>query len=301
MIKYLSKKALVLLLAGSIEFTASTVNCYAMENVKIEKQVSKNVSLHDTKDVKIIVAKENVNIRANNNIDSEVYGVLGEGQSLKTLGKMYNGWYKVVYRGKIAYVCADYVEEMTKKEFDEPFKKVVYLKEDAEIFTYDSKTIDLPKLESAQVYGVYGKYYLVESAGYIGYIEKDKTEDLTDDFVIVDISDQELKYYKDNEVKLETKVVTGKPSTPSDEGLFEVYEITSDRYLRGPGYKSYVNVMMAYNGGEGLHDATWRADYEFGGPTHLSNGSHGCINMPKEDALALKEDVKLGTKVLVKK
>ena len=28
----------------------------------------------------------------------------------------------------------------------------------------------------------------------------------------------------------------------------------------------------------GLHDATWRSN--FGGTIYLSNGSHGCINVP---------------------
>ena len=35
---------------------------------------------------------------------------------------------------------------------------------------------------------------------------------------------------------------------------------------------------MPFNGGIGLHDATWRS--QFGGNIYVSNGSHGCVNLP---------------------
>ena len=129
--------------------------------------------------------------------------------------------------------------------------------------------------------------------------------------MVVDISSQEVKLYCNNEVILTTPVVTGKPSTPSDKGLFEIYDISNSRYLIGPNYKSYVDIMMKYNGGEGLHDAQyhthedgfkhgWRDISEFGGDTYLKHGSHGCINMIHDDVMTVSDYVDIGTKVLVK-
>ena len=39
---------------------------------------------------------------------------------------------------------------------------------------------------------------------------------------------------------------------------------------------------MPFNGGIGFHDADWQP--YFGGDRYLTGGSHGCINMPPENA-----------------
>ena len=54
---------------------------------------------------------------------------------------------------------------------------------------------------------------------------------------------------------------------------------------------------MPFNGGIGLHDATWRGS--FGGEIYRNSGSHGCINMPYEKAKELYEKVDAGTVVHV--
>ena len=110
---------------------------------------------------------------------------------------------------------------------------------------------------------------------------------------------QILKIYQDKKQVLETPVVTGKNSTPSDIGLFEIFSKEKDRYLNGPGYSTHVNYFMPYNGGEGLHDATWRS--EFGGDIYKYSGSHGCINMPLDKAAEAYEYLSVDDKVLVKK
>ena len=56
---------------------------------------------------------------------------------------------------------------------------------------------------------------------------------------------------------------------------------------------------MPYNNGEGLHDAQWRS--RFGGDIYLTNGSHGCINLPLEKAAELYNIVHKGDNVLVKR
>lgn len=52
-------------------------------------------------------------------------------------------------------------------------------------------------------------------------------------------------------------------------------------------YESYVNYWMPFNGGIGMHDASWRGS--FGGSIYMYSGSHGCINMPSSKAAKLYE------------
>lgn len=197
-------------------------------------------------------------------------------------------------------------------------ESIYYVKNDTTLtipsFLTESKVeeqVTLPKLECLEVYDILDDTCLVKTNEYIGFTTLENLEELTGTFVVVDISSQEVKLYCNNEVILTTPVVTGKPSTPSDKGLFEIYDISHSRYLIGPNYKSYVDIMMKYNGGEGLHDAQyhthedgfkhgWRDISEFGGDTYLKHGSHGCINMIHDDVMTVSDYVDIGTKVLVK-
>lgn len=227
-----------------------------------------------------------------------------------------------------SFVTPTYYEEekeqlpVTKEEvmsiIDKGFiDSIYYVKEDTTLtipaFLIDGieEQVTLPKLECLEVYDIVDGTCLVKTNEYIGFTTLENLEELTGTFVVVDISSQEVKLYCNNEIILTTPVVTGKPSTPSDKGLFEIYDISHSRYLVGPNYKSYVDIMMKYNGGEGLHDAQyhthedgfkhgWRDISEFGGDTYLKHGSHGCINMIHDDVMTVSNYVTIGTKVLVK-
>lgn len=198
-------------------------------------------------------------------------------------------------------------------------EKVYYTTDDINLnipwYLSDAKTdeiVTLPKLECLEVYDIRDNNCLVKTNEYIGFTTLDNLEELTGTFVVVDISSQEVKLYKDNQVILTSPVVTGRPgANQSDKGLFEIYDITTSRHLIGPGYKSYVDIMMKYNGNEGLHDAEyhthgdgfkhgWRDASEFGGDTYIKHGSHGCINMLHDDVMTIRDNVDIGTKVLVK-
>ena len=58
--------------------------------------------------------------------------------------------------------------------------------------------------------------------------------------------------------------------------------------LDGPGYSTPVTYWMPFNGGIGLHDATWRSS--FGGNIYKTNGSHGCVNLPYNMAKIIYEN-----------
>lgn len=123
--------------------------------------------------------------------------------------------------------------------------------------------------------------------------------DIGDTYVEVDMGRQMLYYYEKGELKLSTPVVTGNTSrrmgTPS--GVNYVYLKQRNRVLRGPGYASPVDFWMPVKGNIGIHDASWRSKY--GGTIYQTNGSHGCINTPRDVMVQLYDSVEVGTPVVM--
>lgn len=109
--------------------------------------------------------------------------------------------------------------------------------------------------------------------------------DIGDSYVEIDFLKQTLYVYKEGKLELETPIVTGNMSrnykTPG--GLFSIDNRVYDTYLVGPTWNLHVNVWMGFNGSIGIHDAPWRAEY--GGDIYTYNGSHGCVNVPYDNAM----------------
>ena len=118
-------------------------------------------------------------------------------------------------------------------------------------------------------------------------------------YVDISINAQKLVYYVNGTSVLISDIVTGNTSkhhnTP--QGVFQIYNKQLGRTLKGPGYSAYVSYWMPFTGNYGLHDATWRGS--FGGNIYQTNGSHGCVNMPKDMAAALYNMVSVGTPVII--
>ena len=272
----------------------------------------------EIKKINYVEATTDVNIRKESNTDSEILNTLNKGQKLETTRLLDNGWYEVIYNGKKAFIIKDYVKEITEEIISNPFNKIVMFNGESNIYSKDNKIIDtVPKYETAFVYGKKDDKYIATVNNKICYINIEDVIDTDKKIVIVDISDQTARLYNGNKVIVDTPVVTGKNSTPTDIGYFDIDWKERNCYLRGPGYSSYVNYWMPYNGDEGLHDAEYHTDYdengnaimnhgwrdysEFGGNTYENNGSHGCVNLPNESAKKIYNNVEVGTKVLVKK
>ena len=62
-------------------------------------------------------------------------------------------------------------------------------------------------------------------------------------------------------------------------------------------YESFVKFWMPFNGGIGMHDASWRGS--FGGDIYKYSGSHGCINMPPKKMPKFYNMIEIGTPVAV--
>lgn len=145
-------------------------------------------------------------------------------------------------------------------------------------------------------------------SGYRGTMEPQYTytamsreeNDIGDTYVEICISQQVMWCYKDGVCIVYTPVVTGNPNkgnaTPSN-GVWSIDAKMQNYTLVGEGYRSPVDFWMPFNGNVGIHDMQTRA--YFGGTIYLTNGSHGCINTPYENAKTIYENVSIGTPVIV--
>lgn len=142
--------------------------------------------------------------------------------------------------------------------------------------------------------------YSISGVSYVGFIENKNLTDLPDLFAEVDLTKQKVYLYENEELIYSSDIVSGKDSTPTNEGYFDIDAKNKDRYLIGPGYKSYVNFFLPFDYDIGFHDADrWRSEY--GGEINHENGSHGCVNMPYEAAKTLYEKLSVHDMVLVHK
>ena len=124
------------------------------------------------------------------------------------------------------------------------------------------------------------------------------TNDIGNTYVEIDLTNQRMVFYKDGQLLVDTPVVTGCVrkgySTPT--GCFALDAMRSPAVLKGPGYASPVTYWMPFSGGVGIHDASWRSQY--GGQIYITNGSHGCVNLPPSKAGELYEYVEAGMPIV---
>ena len=122
----------------------------------------------------------------------------------------------------------------------------------------------------------------------------DENNGIGNTYVEIDLSRQHLWYYADGQLVLDSNIVSGLMTRGryTDSGVYTVFYKQRGATLQGrpnefgvPSYSSYVNYWMPFNGGIGMHDASWRGS--FGGDIYEYDGSHGCINMPYKKAKEL--------------
>lgn len=266
-----------------------------------------------TKKDDIVITTTDLNFRIAPTTDAEIISTFVQNTELQVIAEVDNGWLLVRNNGVLGYVHSDYTMSLLKKVKEQypnlniselNVKKVIYSETNLNIRNGNStdceKISSLDKFESVRVLDEYDDWYFVMTNDYnFGFISKVYAVDLDYTFVIVDLSEQRLYMYNNDELYYVIPVTTGKDSTPSDIGLFEIYSKQTDVYLTGDDYRTFVKYWMPYNWGEGLHDASWRS--VFGTESYKTSGSHGCVNMPPYIADDIYKNVSVGTKVLVHK
>ncbi|MBV7273212.1 L,D-transpeptidase/peptidoglycan binding protein [Clostridiaceae bacterium UIB06] len=122
--------------------------------------------------------------------------------------------------------------------------------------------------------------------------------DIGNTYVEIDMTNQHLWFYKNNSLIAEGDIVTGNVSSnhSTPQGIYSLKYKQRNTVLRGPGYNSPVDFWMPFNGGIGLHDASWRS--EFGNNIYRTNGSHGCVNLPYYLAKTIFNNIEEGDPVV---
>ena len=123
-------------------------------------------------------------------------------------------------------------------------------------------------------------------------------------YIELDLTRQRVWMYVNGNCILDTPCVTGNVaggySTPP--GIFHLTYKDTTTYLEGYNsdgskYKSFVNFWMPFNGGIGFHDASWRSS--FGGRIYMTNGSHGCVNLPYAAAQTIYNNINTSMPIIL--
>ena len=119
--------------------------------------------------------------------------------------------------------------------------------------------------------------------------------------IVIDRAKEILYAYDGETLFMQQLVSTGLDYTPTPRGTFWVYKKTPDAYMQGPlpGISSQYydlpgvpwDLYFTYQGGA-IHGAYWH--------DHFGQAwSHGCVNLPPDQAKKLYEWADLGTPVIV--
>ena len=136
---------------------------------------------------------------------------------------------------------------------------------------------------------------------------------LPDKALTISLNEQVIRAYEHGQQVFWSYVTTGRPGLETDPGSFKVYWKVSPWTMHSPWPKgspfwypdSKVRFVMWFNGGDGIHDASWRSRYGPGtngphyDPTGEDTGTHGCVNVPYSNMVWLWNWTPTGTPVIV--
>jgi lipoprotein-anchoring transpeptidase ErfK/SrfK len=135
--------------------------------------------------------------------------------------------------------------------------------------------------------------------------------------IVVSLEEQAMRVYQNGKLVNAFLVTTGRPDRPSLPGTWWVEGKQSPTVFKAnvPQSSPYwypdtpINYAVQYHSnGYFIHDSWWRADYGPGaqfphqdasGDIYSAQGSHGCINMAKDNAAWVYGFVQLYTHIVV--
>ncbi|MBV7275880.1 L,D-transpeptidase/peptidoglycan binding protein [Clostridium sp. PL3] len=123
-------------------------------------------------------------------------------------------------------------------------------------------------------------------------------DDIGNTYVEINITRQNLWFYKNGKLIAQGPIVTGNPyrGNATPVGIYMLNYKQGDAVLRGPTYEAKVTYFMPFNGNIGIHDASWMSS--FGGDIYKRIGTHGCVNAPLYLAKAIFDNIEDGTPVI---
>lgn len=222
-------------------------------------------------------------------------------------GEMIRGWISYEDSGNVTLnedAVREYVGQLASK-YDTADKPREFRTNDGRIVTvsggYYGWVIDqegeVAELLECIRSGYQGDRYAVFAQTAVSW----ENSDLGYSYVEVDLGNQHVWMYIDGEEIVSTDCVSGdmmQSDRTTPAGTYTLYYKESPSVLEDEAktYRTPVTYWMPFNGGIGLHDATWRGS--FGGNINQSDGSHGCINLPLEAAKTIYDNIYAGMPII---
>lgn len=191
----------------------------------------------------------------------------------------------------------EYVSELAAK-YDTANKKRIFQTTGRETVTFNRSEygyqIDQEKEKEQIIADIKSKSAVKREPVYsVVGIGRNGLDDLNGSYVEVSLEKQHLWLYKNGELITETDIISGLPTEDraTYTGVWAIaykaspYTLSSKEY----GYSTEVKYWMPFVCGQGLHDADWQT--KFGGDVYKTKGSHGCINLPSDQAAIIYQTV----------
>lgn len=214
------------------------------------------------------------------------------------------------YVGNPDYREAYYIES-SALEYTEDFKSVYnygYIKNEVPLYSNKElteviDTLDPYSLVYAYDAGTNDEWIQIYdyNHGNMGFVRGYDLEYVYDDFIDVDLGDQHVRCYLDNINTNDFYTRTGKDSTPTHTGVFDIdWKAENWEFTTYPG--SYAKHWIPYNEyGEGFHDLVGDDEQNYGGSAYHTYGSHGCVRVPAFGSEYIYDNYEPGDLVLVHK
>ncbi len=298
MINNISKKAKFLGMMMAMAIGSFNSLDVSASDVLDKEIVTDDVNLNKRTFIK---AFENINIYSDVNC-TNVIGKLNENQELPLNCLWDEGYYEVEYNNGIGFVECNKCGTTLKYTCD----YMVEVINDTNLYKDDNTEYQLNKQDVGMLLKRVGSYAMIKVDDTIGYVDAKDIKVLTDTFVVIDLSDQNLYLYQNGNLILESPVITGRDKSPTDVGDFSVYEKRTNYTMIGANnsYRSFAKYVTKFNDKscEYIHDASWRSKEEFENRKLIrkQNGSHGCTNAPLNTAQKVYETCNIGDNVIVR-
>ncbi len=264
------------------------------------------------------ITGNNVNVRSEPKKGNNVIGFCDITDKFIILSHV-NGYCEVEYLGQIGYISEKYVEEQQIDRNDIEFSKMVYLPNSAAFYDEDGNLLCyLPQYQNLQVISLKDDYYKVMVDGVIGYTKKKDTKSLTKTCIVVDLSRQILKVYKNGKEVFRCKVITGAKGMETRLGCYPIgHHIPGFTFADSDIYNEY---WMQFDKNRGIHPADANAGKGWQKPEYFdravedayknwakgkgkhypsSHGSHGCVNTMIKDTAVIYSLCEKGDNVLI--
>lgn len=238
----------------------------------------------------------------NKEVSSQITYVFGEKEEIVDASLIHN-W--LIYINNTVYLNEDevgsYIKELART-YDTAYRRHNFTTAEGKEIVIDSGFYGwrMNRAEETQKLIELIKQGAVEEREpiYIQTAASYGERDYGDTYVEINLSKQHLYFWEKGNIIIESDFVSGNMvkgmGTPG--GIFPITYKERNAVLKGTNYRTPVSYWMPFNGGIGMHDASWRK--EFGGTIYETRGSHGCINLPFEVAKEIYEHVEAGMPVI---